>query len=203
MIKRKIIFTLIAYCLLLCFSCTFAFASYSIEIYKSTNKLYLYQDGNLAKIFPVATGKTSDLTPEGSFTVATKIKNPPYYKSNIPGGSPNNPLGYYWLGISHAGGYTYGIHGTNNPSSIGTHASAGCVRMYNADIEYLYGIIPIGTSVKIQQSQPASLPSQVPTQAVTPVKEEFPLEIPEGLSDDVVSSLKSGMIVPEKNITLP
>ena len=43
----------------------------------------------------------------------------------------------------------YGIHGTNNPGSIGQSVSHGCVRMRNEDIEKLFEIVPIGTPVFI------------------------------------------------------
>jgi len=43
----------------------------------------------------------------------------------------------------------YGIHGTNNPWSIGRFASHGCIRMSNRDIEELFEWVPIGTDVKI------------------------------------------------------
>ena len=119
-----------------------------IIINKGTNQLGYYVGGVLQKVFPVATGRSRSFTPEGKFTVINKYVNPPYYKKNIPGGSPYNPLGIRWLGLSAAGG-PYGIHGNSNPSSIGTYASLGCVRMHNQDVLWLYDQIPIGTPVII------------------------------------------------------
>ncbi len=43
----------------------------------------------------------------------------------------------------------YGIHGTDVPSSIGQSVSHGCVRMFNADVEKLYPMVPVGTPVYI------------------------------------------------------
>lgn len=43
----------------------------------------------------------------------------------------------------------YGIHGTNNPSSIGHSVSHGCVRLRNEDIEKLYDMVAVGTPVYI------------------------------------------------------
>lgn len=43
----------------------------------------------------------------------------------------------------------YGIHGTNNPSSIGKAVSNGCIRTYNNNIIELYNLVPIGTPVGI------------------------------------------------------
>jgi hypothetical protein len=129
-----------------------AWAGYSITISKASNKLALYKDGTLVRIFPVATGKHPSFTPEGKFTIASKLVNPYYGKGNIPGGSPNNPLGPRWLGLSIGGGGTYGIHGNNNPASVGTYASAGCIRMYDKDVIWLYDRVPIGTPVTINNT---------------------------------------------------
>ncbi|MEW6697414.1 MAG: L,D-transpeptidase family protein [Bacillota bacterium] len=119
-----------------------------IIINKKTNQLGFYQSGILQKVFPVATGHQRSFTPEGTFRVINKIVNPPYYKKKIPGGSPNNPLGPRWLGLSAPGG-PYGIHGNSNVNSIGTYASNGCIRLYNKDILWLYEQVPIGTTVII------------------------------------------------------
>lgn len=136
-----------------------ALAKPQIIINKSTNQLSFYQDDKLVKMFPVATGKHPSLTPEGNFSIVAKVVNPYYGKLNIPGGSPNNPLGVRWLGLSIGGGSVYGIHGNNNPASIGTYASAGCIRMHNQDVIWLYDRVPLGTRVQII-SQPGSRPVQ-------------------------------------------
>ena len=44
---------------------------------------------------------------------------------------------------------SYGIHGTNNPDSIGTAASSGCIRMRNSDVEELYSLVQVGTPVRL------------------------------------------------------
>lgn len=118
---------------------------------KKTNKLAYFSGGKLERTFPVATGKTKALTPEGSFKIVVKIKNRPYYKEKIPGGDPANPLGDRWLGLEVNGTYgtTYAIHGNNNKSSIGKYVSAGCIRMYNEDIHWLYPRIAKNTQVII------------------------------------------------------
>lgn len=43
----------------------------------------------------------------------------------------------------------YALHGTDEPRSVGSAASHGCVRLRNEDIDYLYGIVPVGTPVYI------------------------------------------------------
>ncbi|MBI3999446.1 MAG: L,D-transpeptidase family protein [Candidatus Omnitrophica bacterium] len=123
-------------------------AVYSITIDKSENKLILYSDKELLKTYRVATGREGHRTPIGSFTVVNKLTNPTWYKAGavVPPGSPDNILGTRWLGFSLE---SYGIHGTTLPETIGTDASEGCVRMLNQDVEELYAVIPIDTTVTI------------------------------------------------------
>ncbi|KAI7259981.1 hypothetical protein KC345_g10169 [Hortaea werneckii] len=140
-----------------CFTGSAAAASLSsdlIIVNKKTNLLAYFSAGKLEKVFPVATGKTKSLTPEGSFKIVVKIKNRPYYKEKIPGGDPANPLGDRWLGLEVNGthGTTYAIHGNNNESSIGKYVSAGCIRMHNEDIHWLYPKVAKNTTVIITSS---------------------------------------------------
>ncbi|QHW31412.1 LysM peptidoglycan-binding domain-containing protein [Paenibacillus rhizovicinus] len=122
----------------------------SIEIDITRNKLYLLLGGAVEKSFDIASGRAG-LTPTGSFEIMTKIENPWYSAKGIPGGDPKNPLGSRWLGLSvpNTQGMKYGIHGTNAPASIGTNASAGCIRMRNEDAEWLFAEVPTGTKVTI------------------------------------------------------
>lgn len=122
-----------------------------IIINKSNNQLAFYENGQLLKVHSVATGKIPSYTPEGNFKIVNKIVNRPYYSGNIPGGDPRNPLGNRWLGINARGtwGTTYAIHGNNNVSSIGKYVSAGCIRMYNDEIEWLYSKVKVNTPVII------------------------------------------------------
>jgi lipoprotein-anchoring transpeptidase ErfK/SrfK len=122
-----------------------------VIINKQTNELALVDENRVQTVISAATGKTADLTPEGLFTVTVKAKEPYYRRKNIPGGSPENPLGSRWIGFDaeETDGRIYGIHGTNEPGSIGKYVSSGCVRMQNEAIESLYEIIPIGTKVLV------------------------------------------------------
>lgn len=126
-----------------------------IVIDKSSNKLMYYEKGKLIKSFSVATGKKPSYTPEGLFKIHEKVKNRPYYKERIKGGDPRNPLGARWLGINvKVNGkvsYAYAIHGTNNPGSIGKYVSAGCIRMHNKDVIWLYDRVKMSTPVLIQK----------------------------------------------------
>lgn len=111
--------------------------------------LYVYEGGVPIKSYPIAIG--SELNPSilGETTIINKVVNPTYYPSGggtpIPPG-PDNPVGTRWLGLGFPG---YGIHGTNNPASIGAAASLGCIRMNNAHVEELTGLVQIGTKVEL------------------------------------------------------
>ncbi|MDR1438487.1 MAG: L,D-transpeptidase [Clostridiales bacterium] len=127
--------------------------SFWITINKSRNILTVYKGAAVHKKYPVATGASASLTPEGKFTIVSKAVNPSWggggYASPIAGGLPSNPLGKRWMGLSIGGGGRYGVHGNASPRSIGTYASHGCVRMINPDVEELYDYIPTSTPVWI------------------------------------------------------
>lgn len=85
---------------------------------------------------------------------AEMIKRTPKYakwRNGMPGGIPENPLGARALYLFDGGGDTmYRIHGTNAPSSIGTAASSGCIRMLNREVVELFDNTPVGTKVIVQ-----------------------------------------------------
>lgn len=120
-----------------------------IIVNKATNKLAFFDDGVLIREFPVATGKSATLTPEGDFNIIVKWECPIYYKTKNGPCEPGNPLGPRWIGFNVPGteGYTYGVHGNNASWTIGTYASAGCVRMYNEDVIWLFDQITLGARV--------------------------------------------------------
>ena len=111
------------------------------------HKLALVENGEAVRIYPVAVGKPSTPSPEGSFTIERKVANPTYHhdgRTVLPG--PRNPVGTRWMGLSKAG---YGIHGTNEPKSIGKAASHGCIRMARPDLEELYARVKVGDPVEL------------------------------------------------------
>jgi L,D-transpeptidase ErfK/SrfK len=110
-------------------------------------KLALVEDGRTVKIYPVAVGAPVTPSPTGSFTVIARIAHPTWYGPGkvVPPGK-SNPLGPRWIGLSRKG---YGIHGTSNPRSIGRPASHGCIRMHNADVEELFGMVAVGDVVEL------------------------------------------------------
>jgi lipoprotein-anchoring transpeptidase ErfK/SrfK len=109
---------------------------YRILINTSKHTLILYRNGVVYKSYKIAVGKPSTPTPKGTFRIIEKAIN------------PGGPFGARWLGLNAPYG-DYGIHGTNNPASIGKSVSNGCVRMYNRDVIELSNLVPIGTAVRI------------------------------------------------------
>ena len=110
-------------------------------------KLALVEDGQVKKVYTVAVGKPSTPSPVGTFTIDRRVANPTYHhngKTGPPG--PRNPVGTRWMGLSKQG---YGIHGTNEPNSIGKAASHGCIRMARADLEELYPLVADGDTVEL------------------------------------------------------
>ena len=73
------------------------------------------------------------------------IERQPYLPRFMAGG-PGNPLGARAL---YLGNTIYRIHGTNQPSTIGTFVSSGCIRLTNEDVEDLYGRVQVGTRVVV------------------------------------------------------
>ena len=111
------------------------------------HKLALVEDGQVKKVYTVAVGKPSTPSPVGTFTIERRVANPTYQHNGktVPPG-PRNPVGTRWMGLSKHG---YGIHGTNEPNSIGKAASHGCIRMAKADLEELYPLVTEGDTVEL------------------------------------------------------
>lgn len=122
---------------------------YDIRIDLSAHRMQLYEHGNKVRDYPVGVGKPYWPTPQGNFFVSVVLQ-------------PDNPYGAYGprqFGLSAysdvltdwPGGGQVAIHGTNNPSGIGTDISHGCVRMYNRDIMDLARFAQVGTPVFIRE----------------------------------------------------
>lgn len=112
-------------------------SNYQIAIELNSRRLFLKQKDKIIRSYPVAIGKASTPTPIGDFQVLSMSK--------YPGGV----LGTRWIKFTWQ---SHGIHGTNQPSSIGQAVSNGCVRMYNQHVEELYTYITIATPIKIRNN---------------------------------------------------
>ena len=117
-------------------------------------RLYLFpqraQPGDhvAVRTWAVAIGDRDTPTPRGPFTIRSKDENPTWYVPDsiprserprrvVPPG-PDNPLGAYRIKLSRG---LYAIHGTDNPWSIGTLTTRGCIRLYPEDIGDLYHLV--------------------------------------------------------------
>lgn len=127
-----------------------------LEIKLSRRQVTLYRGDTVIKSYAIAVGRSGWETPRGTFQVKQMFRDPtwihPLKKGVIiPGGDPENPLGRFWIGFWSNGKNWIGFHGTDNPKSVGTAASHGCIRMYNADVEELFKKVSLGTEVKVVQ----------------------------------------------------
>ena len=127
----------------------------AIIIDRGNFRLTLWKHRGTSQVYPIAVGTSSHPTPVGNFEVIQKQVNPTWFPPSSPWAAglgpvppgPGNPLGTRWIGTSAP---AIGIHGTPVPSSIGTRASHGCIRMYIRDVERLYPQVDYGTRVYIR-----------------------------------------------------
>jgi lipoprotein-anchoring transpeptidase ErfK/SrfK len=111
-------------------------------------KLAVVEQGRVVRLFSVAVGAVNSPSPTGEFRIVTRLKDPTYYRPGVvvPAG-PDNPIGPRWVGLNKKG---FGIHGTNEPRSIGKAASHGCIRPHNRDVEEFFGMVSVGDVVRIR-----------------------------------------------------
>ena len=118
-------------------------------------KLALLENGKVVRIYRVAVGKSSTPSPAGAFQIVNRLTNPTYYhKGQVIAAGANNPVGSRWIGLTAKG---YGIHGTNQPNSIGKAASTGCIRMSKRDLEELFELVNVGDRVEIRAERDEQL----------------------------------------------
>jgi|TARA_R110000772_G_C13308700_1_gene439630 L,D-transpeptidase ErfK/SrfK len=112
-------------------------------------------------VYAISIGRGGRETPLATARVTRKAQNPTWYPTEsirkdraergtpvaavVPPG-PDNPLGTRALYLNLP---AYLIHGTNRELGIGMPVTAGCVRMYPEDVEYLYEQVPVGSQVEI------------------------------------------------------
>lgn len=119
-----------------------------IHIDLTERSLTYVVDGVTVLETEVGIGSEHNRTPVGEFFVT----------DNVTLADPNSPWGPHALGLSarsdtitefNGGDGIIGIHGTNNPGSIGGDISLGCVRLPNDKITALHEMVPIGTRVTV------------------------------------------------------
>jgi lipoprotein-anchoring transpeptidase ErfK/SrfK len=114
-------------------------------------KLAIIEHRKVLRIFRVAVGAPVSPTPSGTFEIVNLVSEPTYFHSGavIPP-SADNPVGSRWIGLNQKG---YGIHGTNEPKSIGNAASHGCIRLRNHDVEQLFEMVHVQDRVEIRSDR--------------------------------------------------
>lgn len=128
---------------------TVATVDYDIRISLSNHRLDLYEGGQKKTSYPIGVGTGDTPTPPGEYYITIKMKPT----------KENSPYGVLAMGVSGFSekltnwpdGGQIGIHGTNDPSSIGKDVSHGCIRLQNADILDLSQYVAYGTPVSIQE----------------------------------------------------
>jgi lipoprotein-anchoring transpeptidase ErfK/SrfK len=117
----------------------------------SDRKLAVLENGKIIRTFAVSVGARVTPSPTGEFQIVNRLANPTYYHPGtvIPP-SNDNPIGPRWIGLSQKG---FGIHGTNQPRSIGHAASHGCIRLNNRDILQLFQMVSVGDTVSIRSER--------------------------------------------------
>jgi lipoprotein-anchoring transpeptidase ErfK/SrfK len=122
---------------------------YRVEIDVSGHRLVVWNRGELLVDTPIAIGTGTTPTPIGSF----------YLTELVQPSDPNGPYGTYAYGISgfsetlteyRGGNGVIGIHGTNEPASLGTDVSHGCIRVANDVMDDMASYLPLGTPVIIR-----------------------------------------------------
>ncbi|HUA62304.1 MAG TPA: L,D-transpeptidase [Verrucomicrobiae bacterium] len=118
-----------------------------IVVSLADRKLAVVEAGRVVKIFSVAVGAPQSPSPAGSYEIINRLSEPTYYGFGkvIPPGK-SNPVGPRWIGLSLKG---FGIHGTNEPNSIGHNASHGCIRLRNQEIVELFEMVSVGDTVEL------------------------------------------------------
>jgi lipoprotein-anchoring transpeptidase ErfK/SrfK len=126
-----------------------------IYIDRGSFSLTLYDHLKRVKTYTIAVGQAGYDTPTGLYNLQSKEVNPTWHVpdsdwagslagQDIPPG-PGNPLVARWMGIIDGAG----IHGTDDPGSLGSAASHGCIRMGVSDVIDLYDRVEVGDPVYI------------------------------------------------------
>jgi lipoprotein-anchoring transpeptidase ErfK/SrfK len=137
-----------------------ALPNISVKVDTKLNMLGVYDAERLVAAFPVTIGAGRTESPVGEWKVKGVATMPTFrhdekmlkegersddFHMLAPG--PNNPVGAVWIALNKKG---IGLHGTDDPDSIGRSVSHGCVRLANWDIARLAMKLKAGVPVTIQ-----------------------------------------------------
>ncbi len=122
--------------------------SFRIEIRLAERELRVFDGEEVVQIEPIGVGRRPTPTPGGSY----------YLYELLQPVDPRGPYGPYAFGLSgfsevltsfDGGDGRLGIHGTDDPSSLGADSTNGCIRLHNAAVEQLAHTVPLGTPVQV------------------------------------------------------
>jgi lipoprotein-anchoring transpeptidase ErfK/SrfK len=135
------------------------FATRKIYVDTKERLLEVFENDKLVCVFPITPGSTALPAPVGTWKIQGAatwpwfrydegmlnygVRTENYY--NLPPG-PNNLVGVLWMSLNKTG---IGIHGTNNPETIGRASSHGCIRLANWDANRVKELVSIGNTVII------------------------------------------------------
>ena len=131
---------------------TLSLHNFHIEVRLSEFRIKVTQGNDLILETSIGVAKDNTPTPGGRY-YTTELLRPP---------TPTTVYGTYAYGLSgfsdtfetfNGGPGQLGIHGTNDPTSIGQKVSSGCVRLRNEDISRLAALLPLGVPVQIIESR--------------------------------------------------
>ena len=102
--------------------------------------------------------------------------------------NPGGVFGTRWIRFFE----DYGIHGTNNPASIGNAVSNGCVRMFNEDVNFIYAVVTIGTEVTIISAENKRY------YTIQPGDTLYTISLRLGVSFEALVRANTGVVLPKK-----
>jgi lipoprotein-anchoring transpeptidase ErfK/SrfK len=131
----------------------------SVKVDTKINMLGVSEADRLVAAYPVTIGSAQTASPMGDWKVRTIVKLPRFRYDEamlkhgqrsgnfhmLPPG-PNSPIGVIWIALNKKG---IGLHGTNEPETIGQSVSHGCVRLTNWDVVRLVEKVKNGVPVSI------------------------------------------------------
>ena len=132
----------------------------SAKVDTKTNMVRVYDADRLIAAYPVTLGSGQTESPIGEWKVKGVAMMPDFRHDermlkegersddfHILAPGPNNPVGVVWIALNKKG---IGLHGTDDPDSIGRSASHGCIRLANWDVVRLAMKLKAGVPVSIQ-----------------------------------------------------
>jgi lipoprotein-anchoring transpeptidase ErfK/SrfK len=136
-----------------------ATAKTSVKVDVKTNMLGVFEGDKIIAAYPVTVGSKRTATPIGEWKVRGVAKLPTFRYDErmlkrgersknfhlLPPG-PNSPVGVVWIALNKRG---IGIHGTDDPNTIGQAVSHGCIRLANWDVVRLAGRVKAGVPVSV------------------------------------------------------